>query len=187
MTRFRAGVHSTEREDPVDSPDLAAFLLARIEEDERMARDAIRAHEPTVERFVSSRPDDMERMEGETAADWEGGTNEDGGGNFWCGVWAGEGIASICVMDSEQDRVTAEYIAHWDPARVLADCAAKRAVAEVLAKQAAACPPDDWPEDGEIMKAPLADNARHLLRRLVQPYSGHPHFHPSWANTNSEA
>lgn len=95
--------------------------------------------------------------------------------------WGTDGRAVTPHVGVIHEDVQRAHVAKWHPGRVLADCAAKRAVVEVLAKQAAACPPDDWPEDGEIMKAPLADNARHLLRLLVQPYSGHPHFHPSWA------
>lgn len=139
--------------------DLADFLLARLDEDEVIAR----AANPGPWTWVGS-------LRPRVASELKYGAP---GPNGWGTV--------LATSPHDVDATDADHIARWDPAAVLADCAAKRAVVEVLAKQAAACPPDDWPEDGEIMKAPLADNARHLLRLLVQPYSGHPHFHPSWA------
>lgn len=178
--------------------DLSTFLLARLDEDERSAREAIRAHEPAVERFIASRPPDIERMDGETAADWEGGTNEDGDSNFWCGVWAGEGIASICRMDDEQDRATAEYIARHDPARALAEVEAKRHIIEQVSRWQ-----HDDPDDGgyyccpALRTEPLGDlgpesfgeenctcgvRARRakILRLLALPYADHPDYLAEW-------
>lgn len=66
------------------------------------------------------------------------------------------------------------------PARVLADVAAKRATFNHLANLAAACPEDDWPDDGNMCAAPVADQARYILRLLAQPYADHPQFREEW-------
>jgi len=66
------------------------------------------------------------------------------------------------------------------PSRVLAEVAAKRATFSHLANLAAACPEDDWPDDGNMCAAPVADQARYILRLLAIPYSDHPAYDESW-------
>lgn len=70
----------------------------------------------------------------------------------------------------------------YDPTRVLADVAAKRRMVDHLAESAARCPEDDWPEDGGMELAPLADQARWLLRLLALPYRDHAEYRAEkWA------
>ena len=66
------------------------------------------------------------------------------------------------------------------PAQVLAECEAKRRIVEHCTEQAAKCPEDDWPADGDMSWAPLADNARHLLRLMTLPYADHPDYREEW-------
>jgi hypothetical protein len=65
----------------------------------------------------------------------------------------------------------ARHIAAWDPSRVLAEVAAKRAVLARIAVIQAAC---GW----EFTDAPdLADG---VLYDLAQPYADRPGFRPEW-------
>jgi hypothetical protein len=139
--------------------DLAAFLRDRLAEDEQAARAATHPREAGIAAYRASLPLDMEPLNDETAANWWGGTNEDGRGNYWCGVWAGDGLVSILRMDDEYDRGTAEHIARWDPARVLAEVEAKRAILRH----------EDVHGEGD-----------YVLQALAQPYAGHPDFDPAW-------
>jgi len=67
----------------------------------------------------------------------------------------------------------ARHIVRWDPPRVLADVAAKRAVLAL------------WEhEDGRRAEcAEFSDRAElmdDVLLALAQPYAGHPEFDPAW-------
>ena len=68
---------------------------------------------------------------------------------------------------------TAAHIAAWDPARVLAWCAAVRAVVEA------------WPDPMGLWSAEQADAARamkrHVLLRYARVWADHPDFDPAWA------
>ncbi|MGY1814075.1 DUF6221 family protein [Blastococcus sp. SYSU D00820] len=121
-------------------PHLDEFLLARIAEDERMARDAATAG---------------------GRADWDAGR---------LGDRAPEGAAV--------------HVARHDPARVLADCAARRRL--VLACR-------DSRPDLAFLGArppgmagfPLSPGDRHQLAALAlallaAPYAGHPDYRPEW-------
>lgn len=70
------------------------------------------------------------------------------------------------------ERVNAEHIAYWDPARVLADIAAKRGiVAEYVAIKEARLPAII-----QIIEVALF----RCLRLLAQPYAGQSGFDPAW-------
>lgn len=73
----------------------------------------------------------------------------------------------------------AEHIARHDPARVLAECEAKRERVELLTSWAALCSPDDWPE-GDMSGAALSDAGRRLLRIEALPYADHPDCREEW-------
>lgn len=80
------------------------------------------------------------------------------------------------------------FVARHDPVRVLAEVAAKRAILDLHATAQTArgreerqpywsCPTcDPYPP----MDAPSPGSCA-TLRLLVQPYAGHPEFHPSWS------
>lgn len=62
-----------------------------------------------------------------------------------------------------------EHIANWDPARVLAECQAKRAVIATHERQTFDDDPDAWIVLSEI-----------LLRHLAAVYADHPAYDPAW-------
>ena len=90
---------------------IAEFLLARIAEDDELARKATRA-----------KPRDYDSKA--PGAAWEATDNGMVSGNKEA-LWDCEGSTSLCM-----NPVHAQHVAAWDPARVLAECAAKRAIIE---------------------------------------------------------
>lgn len=168
---------------------LVEFILARLDEDERVALDATRQHERAVAAFKVGRPDDMQDEEGESAADWSGGSDEDDRGYFRRAVWAGKGIATICEMHDERDDASPTHIARHDPARVLAEVAAKRRIVELHTPKDPPglhlCPVcvswEIWrsQEPGESL--PLDDAPCETLRLLALPFADHPAYETEWA------
>lgn len=147
------------------------WLSARLTEDEAVAKAAARRFEKDVAAFKSGRPPDMEDLPGETAADWSGGTDEDETGYFRAAVWAGEGITTICEMESEYDQTSPEHIARWDPARVLAEVAAKRRIIEHVVRGRAYY----WDTDNTLFPPGLA-----ILGALALPYADRPGYRDEW-------
>lgn len=95
----------------------------------------------------------------------------------------------------------ATHIARHDPARVLAECAAKRAIVsehrQVMFTEASllgidnlpACKkchtiapaPDGWPADEDWTQERINDSYPcRTLRLLAQPYADHSDFDPAW-------
>lgn len=81
------------------------------------------------------------------------------------------------------ERAVAEHIARHDPARVLADCKAKRRIVEQWreadkAEEEYGGEGDGWPEIDRLrsVEFALAD----VLRALVQVYADRPGFDPAW-------
>lgn len=124
--------------------DLSAFLLARIDEDEEDARDA------------SARDVEWCVQESRAAEGW--GTYE--GDSVVLG--AGKPLA---VCDPQYGGgLVADHIARWDPARVLAECAAKRRIVA------------QWQDyDGDSLWG------WNVLRALALPYADHADYRPEWA------
>jgi hypothetical protein len=128
---------------------IAEFLEARIAEDEAGARSAL---DGIFDDGVWT-----------TAEDW-------GGGN--CRVH-GKGI--IIYDEGGHDEEQAAHIARWDPARVLAECAAKRAVISNVGPYSCdqAHPQFDvYHPDGHLSP---------VLRALAAVYSDHPDYDKDWA------
>ena len=105
------------------------FLLARIAEDEAVAREAM--------------PSPWTRSAGR--------------------VWSGASEVSAFTGTG-----TLDHVARWDPARVLAECAAKRGVVEEC-RDAIARGESKW----------LA--GRVVLPLLARGYADHPDYRPEWA------
>lgn len=124
---------------------LVDFLLARIAEDEDAARVATgkRWHGQACE--VRTLPRDTERA---TEPYW----------------------FQICSMFHDNHFRDALHIARWDPARVLAECAAKRWIVEGLA--------------GIDLLVGLNPSlpvlAREWLQSLAAPYADHPDYRKEW-------
>jgi hypothetical protein len=104
--------------------ELVAFLLARLAEDEGVARKV-------------PAPDGGPRPARWTAADLQA-----------------RAFPAVDVL-------MASHVARWDPARVVAECRARRAVVDVVRDRA-------------------DDEAVRVLRALALPYADHPDFRPDW-------
>jgi len=148
---------------------LVEFLLARIEEDEASARAAVGNDGPPTwleddtDGVYGVRPD----------VDWDevcqshtyGVPNECDFNPTACGI--------SMTDDLVLEHARARHIARHDPARVLAECAAKR---QILA--------DHEPYDGTELCG--GHDGRHtveqcaLRRVLAMPYAGHPDYNPEW-------
>lgn len=127
--------------------DLKDFLLARIAEDEAVAQEATPGpwH---MEPVVYGPPE-----EGWGAADMGDVTTGEGTGVVSHMYYEGGG-ASI---------KNAAHIARHDPARVLAECEAKRRIVE-------------WMSD-EVEYVVFGDD---VLRALATVYADHPDYQPEW-------
>jgi len=92
--------------------------------------------------------------------------------NFVDGVSGG----SIARFEIKAD---ARHVARWDPARVLAECAAKRAIVEMHVRgiretvDPGLVPDLDCAECDQPFPCPT-------LRLLAQPYADHPDFDSAW-------
>ena len=127
--------------------DLVAWLREQIDEDERVAQDA-RGH---VWRY------DPERS---TALVVDAGS--------------GQAIAYRPRSGDAPSAGDGIHIARWDPARVLAEVAAKRAILDhcVSTIRHAGDPPGIDPEDVTAVE--------HVIHLLAQPFAGRAGFDPSW-------
>lgn len=84
-------------------------------------------------------------------------------------------VAEGFALSGPQTRATTQHIARHDPAYVLADIAAKRAIVK------------SWRDPFGNWTAEQADAARAQKERtlilLAQPYAEHPDFDPAWSVT----
>lgn len=138
--------------------DLATFLLARLAEDEKVARAATpgpwRVSEPyeTTSKVLA---DDSDRdvVSGPSPGPSHVASDH-------------EGFGAVNVLNGE-------HIARHDPARVLAEVEAKREIVKMHMGNHE-CPSDidccGWITNGKC----------ETLLLLVLPYADHPECHPSW-------
>jgi hypothetical protein len=123
---------------------LTDFLLARIDEDERTAGWA-------------------------TPAPWVH-VPAGGGTDRWNVEARGAGVAHRDVAVDRAGgacaRADAAHIAHWDPARVIAECDARRRIVQ-LQQSDLRDDPQDWEAD-------------EVLRLLALPYADHPDYRRAW-------
>jgi hypothetical protein len=146
------------------SDDLVAFLLARLDEDEQTAAAA------------SDGP----------WTPWRTGGALHGLGDLQHAVTLpgqGPGAKASIVTASWLD---AEHIARHDPARVLAEVAAKRAIVKLVFQYEAKID-GEWGccHDAEEIEAGLCPeidpSGIQALRLLGAPYAGHEGYRPEWA------
>lgn len=163
---------------------LTEFLLARIAEEAAVARAAHRYGTPEVPtgahwRWVVSYDD----TPAEPDVEFWGRPGSDEGASLYLGTVEthpyvnipGEGPDILLSADEVSSGVGA-HIVRWDPARVLAECEAKRRIVEEhgakgeLHRYCQTCGgtdyPVDWPCD--------------TLRLLALPYASHPDYDPAW-------
>lgn len=161
--------------------DLLDFLLARFAEDTAAAQDCAAVYPPPWDLsdrgWVAYVKADAPIFHEVTRLD-QGAASEGGS------QWTGEAL---------------EHIARWDPARVLAECQAKRRIVEdalfdvrVARHRPAWTMPDEgldaerraYRQGAENQKAKqlpdVLDRVERLFRRLAEPFAGHPDFRAEW-------
>jgi len=137
---------------------LTEFLLARIAEDEDGA------HAATLGpwRWIGDRDKDEASLYGPRTPDDK----------------CGPPVISASGMHTEGyiyvDASDAEHIARWHPARVLAECEAKRRIIDVHLNGEAWC---DHCSGGEHMGNP---GGCPTLRLLALPHADHPDYDQAW-------
>ena len=127
---------------------LTDFLLARIAEDEEAARGTQHNDGP---RTLEWRPGGKRRL-----------SFDNGRGEAYEAVFAGNWDRVLIARD---DGRLADHIARWDPARVLAECQAKRRIVERYAYLY---------EHGD------SGDMRWALPLLALPYADHPDHRQEW-------
>lgn len=130
------------------APDLAAFLLARIEADEAAARVAL-------------------------AGPWVFGDDGHSLGQVTGGTF------TIAVRDATAHTADLNHIARHNPARVLAECAARRTVVSMCSRGLSGRDVEGASDDGD--NGPWV--AQQTLRALAQPYAGEPGWRDEWVLT----
>jgi hypothetical protein len=137
--------------------DLAEFLRARLDEDERIARGVQDGSPPWDGQWIPDGPHALRTRNGHVLA---------------CSTVTTDG--RDLPIDLKPGLV--EHWARHDPARVLAEVAAKRRLLDETypelqwADSAAA---GEWNADQEA--------ALDFLKILALPYAGHPGYRPEWA------
>ena len=126
---------------------LTDFLLARIAEDEAVARQSDPHHN-----------DDIDDWDAQTDAEARWDRQPHG---QRCGWRLGEGISDTCECDY--------------PARVLAECEAKRRIV-ALHRQAEIDCNETWREEYEGSLSSLYET----MQALALPYADHPDYDQSW-------
>ncbi len=154
--------------------DLIAFLRARLDEDEQVAREASRSTHgdgstPTGEHWhwVESEHDQpmtLDPMLDEYVNDGSQVALRSVEEYPTSSPWT---LPHFVVSYAEEVRTTdAMHIARWDPARVLAEVEAKRRIlADLIAL-------DGDPVNGLV--------ATRMIRQLAEPYAVHPDYREEW-------
>lgn len=148
--------------------DVVAFLIARLAEDEQIARDA----------GFSQQSKTRQQEWIAQATEWPGGEHP-----FLDGVKVTDrmGIATFVANGGAR----AEHVARHDPARVLAEVAAKRAILAEH-KHAPATEPSTDDFGCQICAYDRGDCVLYgwgwcnTVRLLAAPYADHPDYDPAW-------
>jgi hypothetical protein len=133
--------------------DLAEFLLARIAEDEETAKNVLRwgkhsnyYRQPGVgfDRWTVRRHEESVLIEAHL------------------GIFRPSLVLCVHYLDGD----LADHIARWDPARVLAECEAKRRIVEAYR--------------GDVSGTPSVDAFWYAMVCAAAPYADHPDYDPAW-------
>jgi hypothetical protein len=83
------------------------------------------------------------------------------------------------AVTEDGDGPSVWHIARHDPARVLAECEAKRRIVDTVERMIADA---DDPDIGMSVKERLFAGtcARSIFRALILPYADHPDYQPEW-------
>ncbi len=137
---------------------LTDFLLARIAGDEAVARAAL--------------------SDGSEQKDDGRWSVSDSWGHDDCLI---EGIGITIYDEGGHDAAQAAHIARWDPARVLAECEAKRRIVEVHEPMLIDAP-TFADQTFAVVTCSLCDDAHpcRTLRHLAAVYADHPDWREEW-------
>jgi hypothetical protein len=155
---------------------LAEFLLARVAEDEAAARTAI-MESYEEERWL--RPNERGVVQVVDDGVWRTGDHAMDEARI-------DGIGITVYDEGGHTAEQARHIARWDPARVLADCEAKRRIVEEYA-EAIAPNPNPYhgsntgtPSDDGFYEGGWEDALKLACQCLALPYADHPEFREEW-------
>lgn len=170
-----------------DGESLPEFILARIAEVELMAHDATGRYAAEGvetgdhwrwESEADDRPIDLGatvRFADVDYADYEGSAGLRSEEEYTTNVCP---LPAFALSGVEELRIgPARHIAYWDPARVLAECEAKRRIVELHVVEPLPPPSKSascvqcW---GAVWPCPT-------LRLLASPHRDHPDYRPEWA------
>ena len=147
--------------------DLTDFLLARIAEDEAVARTA---GEPPWDEWCYD--DGGEVYHAETLR------KDPDNRHYLNGVTCDtEGLSPAVDED------VGPHIARFDPARILAECEAKRRIvvqAEEASADRSSCISEFYVGAEERAQGYATDPGNLILRALASVYADHPDFDPAW-------
>lgn len=145
--------------------DLIAFLRARLDEDEQIARQACEYTE-AVWRLDEDGETVLWEPPNPRIAKWE----REHGLTVLADVWRGQAIYSDGIAK-------APHIARHDPARVLAEVEAKRRIVDLMAGLL-----DSAEGDSEVDHYGGVGAAEDALRLLALPYADrHPDYREEWS------
>jgi hypothetical protein len=141
---------------------IVEFLEARIAEDEALAQAAAESTTPAMD----------------TSREPVGPTWEDGDGmvlgkldkdGYPIPLWDNEGSWTLSM-----DPAVSAHVARHDPARVLAECAAKRAIIKEWEDPASL---QDYDREGAFYASAIT----HVLECLAAVYKDHPDYQEEWS------
>ena len=147
---------------------LTEFLLARVAEDETMARTATAGpwrHNSRKEWFTD--PDKLRAA--------RAGIRQSGGEEYVSANDGKVGVAATGPADDSQAMADARHIAHYDPDRVLGECEAKRRIVEAANEER----PKGANWTAYMRGIWAAQNA--VLYDLALPYADHPDYREEWS------
>lgn len=141
---------------------LSEFLLARIAEEEQIAKGAIDPESPGVTWHWVTTQTDTPVVPGEEGMALE---EQDISLRSVEEFPSYVGALPAFIIWGVDDALPGapRHIAHWDPKRVLAECEAKREIVERSLSNTGVTVADDWP-----------------LHFLALPYSDHPDYREEW-------
>jgi hypothetical protein len=124
--------------------------------------------------FLNARLDEDEQIAQATCCpDW---TDEG-----WKVLDSNAALDEGLVAQTVQFQTDADHIARWDPARVLADVQAKRAILDDIVDEVDGLARRVDSEWGIGDYDPTGDAADRLVRLLALPYRDHADYRPEWA------
>jgi hypothetical protein len=96
----------------------------------------------------------------------------------------GDKTGGVVIYAASTSHLAVEHITRHDPARVLAECAAKRRIVEAaleVYRHHAIESDNDYADEGRQYIWTVAERWDHILTLLASVYSDHADFDPRWS------